>query len=322
MSRKIFFIFLFPTLFLTVHAFGGDGSSDFDGFQKTKKVYIQDGSFETKVYSNAQSVSDFVKEQNITLKEKDEIYPVKDVHLYSGSRVIIKRAKKINVLSDDDIITKYTFENQVGAALKDFGIELKKEDIVKPQRKSFVYSDMDVEITRVEIKEEKETQAVDFETEMQKDDEMGWREEKVVQKGEDGEEEVIFKVVYHNGEEISREKTGVKITKKPINKIIKRGTYVKYGKKHTGLGTWYGQPDHLKAAYPSITGYYAANPWLPKGSYVKVTNKANGKSVIVRINDRGPFGENRIIDLSKGAFAQIASLGAGVLDVKVEEILN
>ena len=55
---------------------------------------------------------------------------------------------------------------------------------------------------------------------------------------------------------------------------------------------------------------------------VKVTNRANGKSVIVKINDRGPFGAGRIIDLDKVAFAKIADLGSGVVDVKMEEIVN
>jgi rare lipoprotein A len=58
------------------------------------------------------------------------------------------------------------------------------------------------------------------------------------------------------------------------------------------------------------------------GSYVKVTNTANGKSVIVKINDRGPFGGGRIIDLDKVAFQEIASLGQGVAQVKMEEITN
>ena len=58
------------------------------------------------------------------------------------------------------------------------------------------------------------------------------------------------------------------------------------------------------------------------GSYVKVTNTANGKSVIVKINDRGPFGAGRIIDLDKVAFQEIASLGQGVINVKMEEITN
>jgi rare lipoprotein A len=52
------------------------------------------------------------------------------------------------------------------------------------------------------------------------------------------------------------------------------------------------------------------------------TNVDNGKSVIVKINDRGPFSPGRIIDLDKVAFERIASLGAGVINVKMEEIVN
>jgi len=59
---------------------------------------------------------------------------------------------------------------------------------------------------------------------------------------------------------------------------------------------------------------------LPIGSKVKVTNKANGKSVVVKINDRGPFADNRIIDLDKKAFQKIASLKSGVINIKMEEI--
>jgi len=53
-----------------------------------------------------------------------------------------------------------------------------------------------------------------------------------------------------------------------------------------------------------------------------VTNTDNGKAVIVVINDRGPFGNGRIIDLDKVAFEQIADIGAGVANVKVEAIIN
>lgn len=87
---------------------------------------------------------------------------------------------------------------------------------------------------------------------------------------------------------------------------------MKVGKTHTGLGTWYAFTGTLAAA----------SPWLPMGSYARVVNTANGKSVIVKINDRGPFGKNRIIDLDKVAFEEIASIGAGVIEVKVEEVTN
>ena len=64
----------------------------------------------------------------------------------------------------------------------------------------------------------------------------------------------------------------------------------------------------------------AAHKKLPFGTIVKVTNKKNSKSVIVKINDRGPFVKGRIIDLSDSAFSSIANLNAGVIKVKIEVI--
>lgn len=61
----------------------------------------------------------------------------------------------------------------------------------------------------------------------------------------------------------------------------------------------------------------AAHKKIPFGSRVKVTNRKNGKSVIVKINDRGPFVKGRVIDLSKSAFSQIGSPSSGVLNVKI-----
>ena len=64
----------------------------------------------------------------------------------------------------------------------------------------------------------------------------------------------------------------------------------------------------------------AAHKKLPLGTKVKVTNTKNRKSVIVKINDRGPFVKGRIVDLSSSAFSSIANLDAGVIEVKIEVI--
>lgn len=64
----------------------------------------------------------------------------------------------------------------------------------------------------------------------------------------------------------------------------------------------------------------AAHKTLPFNTIVKVTNTANGKSVNVRINDRGPFVSGRCIDLSRAAFTSIGSTSAGVLSVKIETL--
>lgn len=62
----------------------------------------------------------------------------------------------------------------------------------------------------------------------------------------------------------------------------------------------------------------AAHKTLPFGTKVRVTNPANGKSVVVRINDRGPFIDGRCLDLSRAAFADIASLDVGAMTVRYE----
>lgn len=65
-------------------------------------------------------------------------------------------------------------------------------------------------------------------------------------------------------------------------------------------------------------GITAAHKTLPFNTKVKVTNTANGKSVVVRINDRGPFVAGRCLDLSRGAFVTIASVSAGVINAQYE----
>jgi peptidoglycan lytic transglycosylase len=65
-------------------------------------------------------------------------------------------------------------------------------------------------------------------------------------------------------------------------------------------------------------GLTAANRDLPFNSLVRVTNQANGESVVVRINDRGGSYGNRCLDLSRGAFSTIADVGQGVVDVRYE----
>lgn len=63
-----------------------------------------------------------------------------------------------------------------------------------------------------------------------------------------------------------------------------------------------------------------AHKMLPFGTVVQVTNLENGKSVTARVNDRGPYVPNRIVDLSPAAFAQIADLSRGVIRVNVRTV--
>jgi rare lipoprotein A len=95
--------------------------------------------------------------------------------------------------------------------------------------------------------------------------------------------------------------------------------------KERGVGSWYGKKFHgQKTASGEIYDMYkmtAAHPTLPIPSYARVTNLKNGVQVIVRINDRGPFHSNRIIDLSYTAALKLGYLGSGSSQLEVERIL-
>ncbi|HYD61347.1 MAG TPA: septal ring lytic transglycosylase RlpA family protein [Noviherbaspirillum sp.] len=95
--------------------------------------------------------------------------------------------------------------------------------------------------------------------------------------------------------------------------------------KQRGIGSWYGKKFHgQKTSSGEPYDMYkmtAAHPTLPIPSYVRVTNLSNGKQVVVRVNDRGPFHSGRIIDLSYTAALKLGYLGKGSSELEVERIL-
>ena len=88
--------------------------------------------------------------------------------------------------------------------------------------------------------------------------------------------------------------------------------------------SWYGPKFHGKftangEVYDQMA-LTAAHKYLSFGTLLKITNPKNGKSVIVRINDRGPYIEGRELDLSKGAAIELGILEKGVAKVKIQEV--
>lgn len=96
------------------------------------------------------------------------------------------------------------------------------------------------------------------------------------------------------------------------------------GYQEVGTASWYGTKFHGQATANGeiydLYGMTAAHKTLPLPSYVKVTNLDNGRSVILRVNDRGPFYSNRVIDLSFAAAKKLGYADMGTARVKVEGI--
>lgn len=92
----------------------------------------------------------------------------------------------------------------------------------------------------------------------------------------------------------------------------------------TGVASWYGRQFHGRKTASGETfdmnALTAAHRTLPLNCYVRVTNEKNGKSVVVKINDRGPFHGNRVLDLSYGAAKKLGIVDAGSAKVRIERV--
>ena len=91
-----------------------------------------------------------------------------------------------------------------------------------------------------------------------------------------------------------------------------------------GIASWYGPDFHgrltANGEVYNMNGYSAAHTTLPLPSYARVTNLSNNKSMIVRVNNRGPFVHNRLIDLSVGTAKALGFYGNGIARVRVEYV--
>lgn len=113
---------------------------------------------------------------------------------------------------------------------------------------------------------------------------------------------------------------GKPITDKP--KPAKTTAVPKYRSSQIGYTSYYahkfhGRPTASGEIY-DMNGLSAAHRELPLGTIIRVTHLSNGKSVVVKINDRGPFIEGRILDLSLGAAKKLDMVNEGVARVKIE----
>ena len=146
----------------------------------------------------------------------------------------------------------------------------------------------------------------------------------------------VKKKTYRKKTAAKKRYTKKRYSKKSYTKSKKRTAKRKYGKskkyakrkyakkRYTGRGTLYGKASYYWQPQRVASGGWfnpkamtAAHKTLPFGTRVRVTNKYNGRSVTVRINDRGPYIKGRIIDLSKAAAYKIGMQHKGVVPVTV-----
>ena len=240
---------------------------------------------------------------------------------------------------------KITAVGTVADALKAAKVEVDSSDAVNPGLGTPLSDGMKITLTMVDQKSQKRRVAVPFSTKKVEDSSLPKGEIKVITKGVNGINEETWTVVFKDGKKVSEKKVSSKVVNAPVTQVVKFGTKTASSSSPstrsssashrstasqssdpvtsgtTCLASTYGEGDGT-AGGPTASGetfdpsaFTAASKTLPLGSTIRVTNVSNGRTVTVRINDRGPYVGGRCLDLSTAAMNAIAP-GQGLVTVR------
>jgi len=255
------------------------------------------------VESSTSNFKDFVNDNQLIIYPQDKITIFPDLELGLGAKISIKRSLNLTVLDAKESREYRTFAQNIDEFLKEKSIELGELDKIDPALTHGIDAGLKIEITRVEKTNIDEKEKITYKTIRKEDPEMWKGEERIAQKGQNGEKKLTYEIIRENGEEKTRKLIKTDTSKEPVEEIIYFGTKeVVYG---VGKATWYNAPP-LSATHNTLLS----------GTMVLVTNISNGKQVTVKIVGPG-IQSNAIIDLSPDAFAQLASLRAGAITVRL-----
>lgn len=243
----------------------------------------------------------------IQLDPKDRVYFNPDPILGLGTTVSVERAPKVTIKDGKRRRTVSTWQPTASALIDEQNIDVGDGDRILPSRDTALTDGLEITIIRVTETDIPVKSVVPFDTQTTEDPNLEKGKQQVIQDGKNGERTKIYHVRREDGEEVSRKLTSDKITTAPVTKRIKKGTKLPF--LGSGVATWYSG----RGVGPAT----AASKTIPRGTDVLVTNTANGKKMIVTINDYGP--EGAAIDLSKDAFQSIGDIGSGRINVKIEK---
>ena len=253
------------------------------------------------------TIDDICSYLGITIYKEDKVRIFPDPALGIGTKIEIKRAP---ILYINDGGTKWigrTWTETIVEYFQEKGIDLGPDDRVTPDPQTLIKSGMKVDVTRVAKITEKVEEVIYFKTRYIDDNNLEKGKSRVERAGENGSKETIYEYTTENGIRVDRRVLEEHIVKSSVDKVVARGTRVILEYLGSGDATYYPSSGMTCA----FRGY--------KGRYLKVTNPANGKSVIVKVIGWGPDPDAAYIDLSPAAFSQIAPLWQGrIKNAKVE----
>jgi len=189
-----------------------------------KDVTILDGNTVREVKTFKSDIKGVLHDAGIILGPKDEVVPSLNQSLKKGMEIKIIRAFPVKIRVDGGELSVMTTKNTVGDVLCEAGIEIGTEDRVEPSLDGATYPYMEIKVTRITYDYVTENQRIYYHLIKKKNDSLEKGITRVIQPGREGVKEVIYRVTYEDGVEVSREVISENIIKEHQDKIVEYGT--------------------------------------------------------------------------------------------------
>lgn len=248
-----------------------------------------------------------------------------------GLDLEIATAKDVNVIAGG-ATTAVRAAGTVQDVLAAQGIKPDADDKVTPAADTALTDGLSIAYVKVDVKTSTRTKAIPFDKTEVESDKLAKGETKVTTKGVNGSATETYTDVYQDGKLVTSTLASSVVATKPVAQVTTVGT--KPVEEAVGSSSdltpatgssckasyyWQGQMTANGEQF-NTNDFTAAHKTYKFGTRVKVTNPSNGRSVIVRINDRGPYISGRCLDLSTAAMKAIGGTSAGVITVNYEVV--
>jgi resuscitation-promoting factor RpfB len=289
------------------------------------------------ISTRAVTVGQIFTEMGITLRANDRVIPSQQEKVFRKMEIIVEKAFPVFLHLDGKTQLLYTAADSVGQLLHQAGTTISSLDRVVPNLYAPPSRGGSVRVIRVATRLITEEKRLPFETVSKDEPTLPQGQRKVTEEGRPGTMQVTYEVLYVDNTEAKRTIVSEKRSEEPVHRVVLIGTKnaqptvvasSRSGQTALvleGMASWYGgSADGLQGARTASGEVFdknqltAAHRTLPFGTVARVTFLQTGKSVEVRINDRGPHVAGRIIDLSRAAAEAIGLQPHGVGLVRVE----
>jgi len=264
-----------------------------------------------KVWVTGLTIAEVLEEVKARSTLADLVHPSRASRVTAGMTISVRRAVAVKVRHDGRTERVVTNARSIGRVVRELGIELGRRDQIRPRARTSPRQGMTIRVLRVGIRRDTRMEDVAFPTYLRRTNDLRYGQRKTVQSGREGLRRVQYVSRYVDGKLVSRRAVHATTIKPARPRIIAIGAYRPTCDCRDGVqvggASWYHRNDGLTAAHKT----------LPFGTMVKVTNLDNGRVVYVKIVDRGPYIDGRVIDLSDDAFSRLAPLSKGVIRVRI-----